>query len=294
MQPRGSRDTSHILESRQTRCKSLPQAVLDLSELLSNMGKYPKDYLIVDNLAKILEDDPYVKVAGIDVDGILRGKLMEKKKFLSVAKDGFGFCSVVFGWDMHDAPYLRELSISNKENGYRDLIAVPDLESFRRIPWENSVPMFLVRFVDPDNMQPLMACPKSLLKRTTDKVRKQGIKPMAGAEYEFFHFKTPVKDSKASVAAFLKDNVPHALDHITEGMFGYSLTQPVHDQDYYYSVLRTCSDFDCDVESWHPESGPGVLEAVRPALIIAFIAYKSKALKYQEICEMGDRAALFK
>jgi glutamine synthetase len=216
----------------------------------------------LENLESILKDDPYVKVAGIDVDGILRGKLMEKKKFLSVAKDGFGFCSVVFGWDMHDAPYMRELSISNKENGYRDLIAVPDLGSFRRIPWEGSVPMFLVRFLDPETMQPLIACPKSLLKRTADKIRKQGMKPMAGAEYEFFHFKTPVKGNKASVAAFLEGNVPHALEHITEGMFGYSLTQPVNDLDYYYSALHTCSEFDCEIESWHPESGPGVLEAV--------------------------------
>jgi glutamine synthetase len=224
----------------------------------------PKKSLVVDDLARILRNDPYVKVAGIDVDGILRGKLMIKDKFLSVAKDGFGFCSVVFGWDMHDAPYMRELCISNKANGYRDLIAVPDLQSFRRIPWEDSVPMFLVRFVDPGNMQPLFACPKSLLKRTADKVKKQGMKPMAGAEYEFFHFKTPVKGNKASVAAFLKDNPPDALEHITEGMFGYSLTQPVNDQDYFYSVLSTCSEFHCDIESWHPESGPGVLEAVCP------------------------------
>jgi glutamine synthetase len=34
------------------------------------------------------------------VDGVLRGKIMSKNKFLSIAKgDGFGFASVVFGWD---------------------------------------------------------------------------------------------------------------------------------------------------------------------------------------------------
>src|ERR1700760_3234570 len=96
----------------------------------------------LDNLSNVLSGDISVKVAGIDVDGVLRGKLMAKKKFLSIAKDGFGFCSVIFGWDMHDMTYIRELKISNKDNGYRDIIARVDLKSFRRIPWENNVPFF--------------------------------------------------------------------------------------------------------------------------------------------------------
>lgn len=33
--------------------------------------------------------------AGIDVDGVLRGKFMSKAKFLSAAKTEFGFCSVI-------------------------------------------------------------------------------------------------------------------------------------------------------------------------------------------------------
>lgn len=37
---------------------------------------------------------------GIDEDGVLRGKIMSKSKFLSAVKtEGFGFCSVIFGWD---------------------------------------------------------------------------------------------------------------------------------------------------------------------------------------------------
>ncbi|KAH0556304.1 hypothetical protein GP486_005772, partial [Trichoglossum hirsutum] len=99
--------------------------------------------ITIEQLPRLLELDTKVKLAGVDVDGILRGKLVSKKKFLSVAKDGFGFCSVVFGWDMHDMTYFRELKISNKENGYRDIIAVPDLSSFRRIPWEDNVPFCL-------------------------------------------------------------------------------------------------------------------------------------------------------
>lgn len=63
----------------------------------------------IESLPKILENDTKVKVAGIDADGMLRGKLMAKKKFLGIAKEGFGFCSVIFGWDMHDQTYFREV-----------------------------------------------------------------------------------------------------------------------------------------------------------------------------------------
>jgi glutamine synthetase len=136
----------------------------------------------VEKLPELLQADNKVKVAGVDVDGILRGKLMSKKKFLSIAEAGFGFCSVIFGWDMHDMTYVKELKISNSENGYRDLIAVPDLSSFRRIPWEDNVPFFLVSFHDPDTNEPVCACPRGLLKTMLGKLEAQGYGAMAGGE----------------------------------------------------------------------------------------------------------------
>lgn len=138
----------------------------------------------VDNVAEILLNDSAVKVAGVDVDGQLRGKLMAKKKFLSVVTEGFGFCSVIFGWDMHDQTYFKELGISNSENGYRDIVAVPDLSSFRRIPWENNVPFFLVSFYDPDTRAPLFACPRGLLSTAASKAEKAGYQAMAGGKFQ--------------------------------------------------------------------------------------------------------------
>jgi glutamine synthetase len=135
------------------------------------------------NVAHILQNDRRVKVAGVDVDGILRGKLVRKEKFLSIVTEGFGFCSVVFGWDQHDATYYRELAISNKENGYRDLVAVPDLSSFRRIPWEDNVPFFLVSFLDPDTREPVCACPRGLMKSAAAKAEAAGYRAMAGGRW---------------------------------------------------------------------------------------------------------------
>ncbi|KAK3215224.1 hypothetical protein GRF29_19g2622463 [Pseudopithomyces chartarum] len=242
------------------------------------------EQITAERLPELLKDDNAVKVAGIDVDGVLRGKLMAKKKFLSIAQEGFGFCSVIFGWDMHDQTYFRELGISNKENGYRDLIAIPDLSSFRRIPWENNVPFFLISFHDPDTGASLSACPRSILKRTVDKLKEKGYGAMAGAEYEFYQFRAPQSHdgperNSSSTAKFLRENPVNSLPPLTEGMFGYSITRPVHNQDYYYGIFDTCAKFNCGIEGWHTESGPGVFEA---------------ALEFGEISAMADKASLFK
>ncbi|KZF20789.1 glutamine synthetase/guanido kinase [Xylona heveae TC161] len=260
----------------------------------------------LETLPQLLEHDDKVKLAGVDVDGILRGKLISKKKFLSIAGDGFGFCSVVFGWDMHDQTYFRELKISNKDNGYRDLLAIPDLSTYRRIPWEGNVPFFLVHFYDPDTKAPLCADPRGLLKTMVERLEKHELGAMAGAttvvlssrhnnapltpialaEYEFYQFRAPPSSNgstsernTSSTASFLKENPVGALPPLTEGMFGYSLTRPVHNQDYYYGIFDACQQFRCGIEGWHTESGPGVFEA---------------ALEFDEIREMADKAGLFK
>lgn len=62
-------------------------------------------------------------------------------------------------------------------------------------------------------------------------------------------------------------------------MFGYSVTRPVHNSEWYYKVWENCKKFKVDIEGWHTESGPGVYEA---------------ALEFGEAGEMADRAGLFK
>ncbi len=88
------------------------------------------------------------------------------------------------GWDIHDAVYSRELLISNKANGYRDLIATIDLSTYRRIPWEDNVPFFLVSFQDPESREPLVVDPRSILKITTDRASARGYQCFAGVEWE--------------------------------------------------------------------------------------------------------------
>ena len=48
----------------------------------------------------------YIKVGITDVDGVLRGKYMHSEKFMKALEEGFGFCDVIFGWDLHDELYI--------------------------------------------------------------------------------------------------------------------------------------------------------------------------------------------
>ncbi|KIP12283.1 hypothetical protein PHLGIDRAFT_98208 [Phlebiopsis gigantea 11061_1 CR5-6] len=229
----------------------------------------------VEDLKELLKDDLKVKVAGtystIPVDGVLRGKFMSKEKFLSAVKGGFGFCSVIFGWDIHDTVYPNELLISNRANGYKDLLALIDLSTFRRIPWENNVPFFLLSFVDPDTHEPICADPRGVLKKVTSRAQSQGYQCYAGCEYEYFQFKeTP---QTAAEKKFTN------LQPLTVGMHGYSLLRTQLNTDYFHDIFDETSKFEVDLEGHHTETGPGVYET---------------ALAYTSAQRMADNAQLFK
>ncbi|KAF9532224.1 hypothetical protein CPB83DRAFT_847455 [Crepidotus variabilis] len=228
-------------------------------------------YTVAD-IEKALSEDNKVKVAGVDVDGVLRGKFMSKEKFLSAVKtDGFGFCSVIFGWDLHDTVYSRELLVSNKANGYRDIIAVIDLSSFRRIPWENDVPFFLLSFLDPDTKEPLCVDPRGVLRVITERVREIGYECYSGVEYEFFNF-------KETAQSIVNKNFTN-LNPLTPGMHGYSLLRTQLNNDYFHDLFDQSLAFKVPIEGHHTETGPGVLET---------------ALAYTNTMQMADNAILFK
>ncbi|GAA6059842.1 hypothetical protein JCM10212_003754 [Sporobolomyces blumeae] len=228
----------------------------------------------VDQIKEFLKDDDRVQLAGVDVDGILRGKFMQKEKFLSSLKDGFGFCSVVFGWDTHDSAYSPELKISNLSNGYRDLVAHISLDSYRRTPATADVPsfpFFLVTFFDPESGKGLHACPRATLNQVTEQLAEEGLSAYAGAEYEFFQF----RETPASI--YQKDF--HNLEPLTKGAHGYSLLRPHVNHKYFHDLWDNCKAFGIPIEGHHTETGPGVFES---------------ALAYQPVMRMADNAVLFK
>ena len=127
-----------------------------------------------------------VKIAVTDIDGVLRGKYIAVDKFLSIAKTDMGFCDVVFGWDMNDAAY-DNTSYTGWHSGYPDAKVKINLQSFRKIPWENGVPFFLGEFIDKTG-KPLPICPRQLLQKVIATANAAGFTPKFSQEFEWFNF----------------------------------------------------------------------------------------------------------
>jgi len=157
-----------------------------------------------------------VKVAVSDIDGVLRGKYLHKDKFFSAAEGGFGFCDVVFGWDMNDQCY-DNTTLTGWHKGFPDALARIDLGTHRNVPWDDNVPFFLGEFVTQENGNevPHPICPRQTLKRVLRRAEKLGVQLMCGEEFEWFNFaETPQSWSEKGYVR---------PQPITPGMFGYSL-----------------------------------------------------------------------
>jgi glutamine synthetase len=210
-----------------------------------------------------------VKVAISDIDGILRGKYISADKFISIVENSFGFCDVVFGWDMTDVAY-DNASYTGWHTGYPDAKAKIDLNTFRKIPWENDLPFFLGDFISESNETSLV-CPRQLLKKINSEAIQAGYTPYVSQEFEWFNFaETP---QTANVKNFQN------LTPLTPGMFGYSILRSSLNNPFFTDLFELLTKFDIPIEGLHTETGPGTYEA---------------AIAYGKTIESADRAVLFK
>jgi glutamine synthetase len=207
-----------------------------------------------------------VKVAITDIDGVLRGKYISTEKFLSVVNSTIGFCDVVFGWDSNDIAY-DNVAYTGWHTGYPDTPARVDIKTFRKIPWENDVPFFLCELVD----KPAYVCPRNLLQQVIGNAETLGYTPYFSQEFEWFNF----EETPQSV----NDKKFNGLNHLSPGMFGYSILRSTLRNDFFTALFDQLKKFDIPIEGLHTETGPGVYEA---------------AITYSNILEAADRAVLFK
>ena len=211
-------------------------------------------------------EQPFVKVGVFDIDGVLRGKFMQREKFLGALKDGFGFCNVVLGWDVNDQLY-DNTSYTGWHTGFPDAQVAIVPETGRQVPFEDNTWLFLGEFTDDARR----ICPRNVLKRVLQRTTGMNFGVRAGFEYEFFVF----SETPESV----REKNHQDMTPISQGNAGYSMLRQSTLSGFYRELFETCAAMNMPLEGLHEEMGAGVIEA---------------ALSAEMGIEVADRAALFK
>ena len=207
----------------------------------------------------------HIKVGIFDIDGILRGKYMARKKFFSALEKGFGFCDVVLGWDCDDQLY-DNVKVTGWHTGYPDALVEIDPSTCREIQGEDTL-LFLGSFVGEHGK----VGPRATLQRMLAQAKEMGFLANAALEFEFFMF----------------DETPHSvreknyqnLKPVAPGTFGYSMLRQSTELNMYETILKTAEKMDFPLEGLHEETGPGVFEG---------------AICVDGALNAADKAALFK
>ncbi len=210
-----------------------------------------------------------VKLALVDIDGVLRGKYVSLDKFWSAVESDLGFCDVIFGWDIADALY-DNVQFTGWHTGYPDMRARIDTTTFRLIPWEPDTAFFLLDLIDKKGA-PVAVSPRQVFRQVVERAASLGYTPHFSAEYEFFFFRETPQS--------LREKNYRNLNSLSPGMFGYSLLRAAANSEFVLQVIDQLAEFDVQLEGFHTETGPGVYEA---------------AVATAPGLQGADRAALFK
>ncbi|MCE2437146.1 MAG: glutamine synthetase [Pseudomonadales bacterium] len=211
---------------------------------------------------------PHALIGLSDIDGVIRGKFLDRSKLHSVMQKGGGFCDCVFGWDVDDQLYDFD-GYTGWGTGFPDckFRVMPDS---KRTDPDAGTEYYIGEFCDGQHeFHPI--CPRSCLRRVLKRLSNAGFRVRSGFEYELFVF----KESPASVRTKnYQDLVP-----LTPGNFGYSVLRAAAGRDMFEGLLQHCRAWNMPLEGLHCETGPGVWEA---------------ALQPSVGLEAADRANLFK
>src|SRR6266480_299430 len=212
----------------------------------------------------------YVKIGAPDIEGVYRGKRVAAKHFLNSLEEGFGQCDVLFGWDIGEV-VLPNLTFSNWERGFADIVMKPDLTTFALVPWEEQVASCVCDLWT-EHGEPVSISPRYVLQRVVERARSLGYEALAAAELEFRFF----RENQLSLRE--KDFGPN-LTPLNPGFNCYAISQASADDHLLGRIARMMRDYEVEIEGYNREHGPGMYEM---------------NIRYANALTAGDRTMLFK
>lgn len=151
-----------------------------------------------------------IEVAWSDPFGHAQGKRIPAAQFLHRAKGhGFAFCEASLGWNT-DGTVIEGLGLTNWDGGYPDVFAVPDVATFRLLPWRPKAGHVISDIVAHDR-NPSLLDPRSVLKRVLARLAAHGYTAKVGVELEFYLLNPDGSPFQPDIHAYSLENA-NALD----------------------------------------------------------------------------------
>ena len=129
-----------------------------------------------------------VVLAITDMQGRLMGKRLVARYFVEeVAEHGAEGCNYLLAVDVDMTP-VEGFAMASWERGYGDFVMRPDLDTVRRVPWQEGTAMCIADVVWHDGSD-VLASPRQVLRRQLARLAERGWSASAGTELEFIVFR---------------------------------------------------------------------------------------------------------
>jgi glutamine synthetase len=137
-----------------------------------------------------------VVLAFTDMQGRLQGKRLSAEFFIDEVAEHFSEgCNYLLAVDV-DMNTVDGYKMSSWDRGYGDFVLVPDMDTLRKVPWQESTALVIADLTWHDG-SPVVASPRQILKAQTDRLAERGWLAMAGTELEFVVFNDSYEEAAA-------------------------------------------------------------------------------------------------
>ncbi|HYY80579.1 MAG TPA: glutamine synthetase family protein [Actinomycetes bacterium] len=164
-----------------------------------------------------------VLLAMTDMQGRLQGKRLAASHFLDeVLEHNAEGCNYLLAVDV-DMNTVGGYAMSSWDLGYGDFVFRPDLSTLRRIPWHEGTALVLCDLEWEDG-RPVVASPRTVLRRQLERLTDRGWQALAGTELEFIVFRDSFEDAWRKGYRELR----HANDYnVDYSMLGTARIEPL-------------------------------------------------------------------
>src|SRR3954466_5011700 len=164
-----------------------------------------------------------VLLALVDMQGRLQGKRLTARFFLDEVVDNAAEgCNYLLAVDV-DMNTVEGYTMSSWDQGYGDFVMKPDLETLRRVPWQEGTALCMADLGGEDGSEGV-ASPRQILRRQLARLAERGWMANVGTELEFIVFRDTYEQAWHKA---YRDLEPGNLYHVDYSLLGTARVEPL-------------------------------------------------------------------